>query len=80
MPVTEKQRFEMHSNLKVKLGDDVAHTLMEYLPPVGWADIARKSDVDRLERRFNFAMGIIATVGIGIIALQAQILILVSSL
>lgn len=80
MPVTEKQRFEMHSNLKVKLGDNVAHTLMEYLPPVGWADIARKSDVDRLERRFNFAMGIIATVGIGIIALQAQILILVSSL
>ncbi len=80
MPVTEKQRFEMHSNLKVKLGDDVADTLMEYLPPVGWADIARKSDVDRLERRFNFAMGIIATVGIGIIALQAQILILVSSL
>ena len=77
MPVTEKQRFEMHSNLKVKLGDDVADTLMEYLPPVGWADIARKSDVDRLERRFNFAMGIIATVGIGIIALQAQILFLV---
>jgi len=80
MPVTEKQRFEMHSNLKVKLGDDVADTLMEYLPPVGWADIARKSDFDRLERRFNFAMGIIATVGIGLLALQVQILFLVSSL
>ena len=80
MPVTEKQRFEMHSNLKVKLGDDVADTLMEYLPPVGWADIARKSDVDRLERRFNFAMGIIATVGVGMIALQVQILFLVTPL
>lgn len=53
---------------------------VEYLTPVGWADIARKSDVDRLERRFNFAMGIIATVGIGIIAVQVQILVLISSL
>ncbi|MEY4228348.1 MAG: hypothetical protein RLZ84_940 [Actinomycetota bacterium] len=80
MPVSEKQRFEMHSNLKSTLGDDVADTLMEYLPPVGWADIARRADVDRLERRFNFAMGIIATVGIGIIAVQVQILVLISSL
>ena len=32
------------------MGDDVANTLMEYLPPMGWADVARKSDVDQLQR------------------------------
>ena len=31
------------------MGDEVANTLMEHLPPSGWADVARKSDVDRLE-------------------------------
>lgn len=25
---------------------------MEYMPPVGWSDVARKSDIDRLEQRF----------------------------
>ena len=26
---------------------------MEYMPPVGWSDVARKSDIDRLEQRFT---------------------------
>jgi hypothetical protein len=28
-------------------GDDVGIVLMELLPPVGWADVATKHDVDR---------------------------------
>ena len=32
------------------MGDEVANTLMEHLPPFGWADVARKSDVDQLQR------------------------------
>lgn len=47
--ISEAQRFEMHSKLRNLMGDEVANTLMEHLPPSGWADVARKSDVDRLE-------------------------------
>ncbi len=30
------------------MGDKVADTMMEHLPPTGWVDVARKSDVDYL--------------------------------
>ena len=36
----------MHSVLIEKLGRESATTLMELLPPVGWADVARRSDVE----------------------------------
>ena len=36
----------MHSVLIEKLGRETATTLMELLPPVGWADVARRSDID----------------------------------
>ena len=48
MTVTETNRFEMHLKLRETTGDDVADTLMQHLPPTGWADVARKSDVDNL--------------------------------
>ena len=31
----------------------MAETLIEHLPPTGWGDVARRSDVDRLETQFN---------------------------
>ena len=36
----------MHSVLIDKLGRESATTLMELLSPVGWADVARRSDVE----------------------------------
>ena len=48
MTVTETIWFEMHVKLRNMMGDDVADTLMQHLPPTGWADVARKSDVDHL--------------------------------
>ena len=48
MTVTETNRFEMHLKLRETMGDDVADTLMQHLPPTGWADVARKSDIDNL--------------------------------
>ena len=53
MSISEAQRFEMHSSLRKVMGDDVANTLMEHLPPMGWADVARKSDIDHLDKRID---------------------------
>jgi hypothetical protein len=36
----------MYQRLEAVLGPDEAATLMEHLPPVGWADVATKRDLD----------------------------------
>lgn len=51
--ISAAQRFELHSALVNTLGDDVANTLMEHLPPSGWSDVARRDDLDHLEARLN---------------------------
>jgi hypothetical protein len=38
---------------KGALGDDAGVTLMEMLPPVGWADVATKQDLVLLESRLE---------------------------
>lgn len=53
MTVSEAQRFEMHLGLRNILGDEVANSLMEHLPPSGWSDVARTGDIDRLEARID---------------------------
>jgi hypothetical protein len=61
--VTEAQRYEMHSSLKSLMGDEVANTMMEHLPPFGWADVARKSDIDRLDARIDRLISAMWAVG-----------------
>ena len=53
MTISEAQRFEMHRGLKKLLGDAVADSLMEHLPPSGWDDVARTRDIDLLDRRIS---------------------------
>ena len=48
MPISESRRFELHQTLRDNLGDAVADTLMEHLPPSGWGDVARQSDLELL--------------------------------
>ena len=46
--VSERQRLDLYERLGETLGRDHAEVLMEYLPPVGWNDVARRHDLDLL--------------------------------
>ena len=50
MAISEEERHALYNRLQAVLGDHEAATLMEHLPPVGWADVATKRDLDTLER------------------------------
>jgi tetrahydromethanopterin S-methyltransferase subunit G len=43
----------MLSGLRTHVGEAVANTLMEHLPPGGWYDVARTGDFDRIETRLD---------------------------
>jgi predicted RNase H-like nuclease (RuvC/YqgF family) len=53
MAITERSRHEMVKRLEETLGEDAAITLVEHLPPVGWADVARRDDFMPIDRRFE---------------------------
>ena len=46
MAVDERGRLQLADAAKRAFGDDAGITLMELLPPVGWADVATKHDLD----------------------------------
>lgn len=48
MTVSAAQHRAMHDGLVKKLGADVADTLIDCLPPAGWSDLARQSDIAQL--------------------------------
>lgn len=48
MALTEESRHHLYQALERTIGPDEAATLMEHLPPVGWADVATKRDVDQV--------------------------------
>ena len=64
MSMTEARRTEMHIGLRESLGPRVADSLMEHLPPNGWGEVARQSEMilrfdmvqiqfEMIERRFE---------------------------
>ena len=87
MSISEAQRFDMQVGLRSHLGDDVANTLMEHLPPSGWSDVARKQDIDivhkdisRINGTLRIIIGSMVTVSTAIIVLLIQLTITVSQL
>lgn len=48
MTVDERSRHALYLKLEEVLGPEEATTLIEHLPPVGWADVATKRDLDGL--------------------------------
>jgi len=53
MAISETARLDMLAGLRTHVGEAVANTLMEHLPPGGWYDVARTGDIDRIEIRLN---------------------------
>jgi hypothetical protein len=53
MAITEQDRHRMYQRLEEVLGHEEASTLMEHLPPLGWADVATKRDVEHLAEVMN---------------------------
>ena len=46
MVVDERSRHALYQKLEEVLGREEATTLMEHLPPVGWADVATKRELE----------------------------------
>ncbi len=51
MSITNEDRYNLQTKANDLLGRKEGATLMELLPPVGWADVATKRDLDQLEER-----------------------------
>ena len=51
MVIDEGARHRLYDKLEHVLGHEKARILMGYLPPVGWADVATKRDLDALAER-----------------------------
>ena len=48
MVTVEGRRLHMVSRLQEVLGEDVTETLLDYLPPGGWANVATRGDLAEL--------------------------------
>ena len=53
MATDERARVALYERLDETMGRGAADTLMSYLPPVGWADVATKHDLAQLEQRIE---------------------------
>lgn len=53
MAVDEQSHRDLRDRLEEALGSAPAATLMASLPPQGWAEVATKDDLARVEERFT---------------------------
>jgi hypothetical protein len=56
MSVTESDRHQLFAWFEEHMGKERAATMMSLLPPVGWADVATKRDLDALADRMRADM------------------------
>lgn len=77
MTISDQTRHRLHQRLDEVLGPDDAATLMEHLPPVGWADVATRRDLDHMAMQLRSEMGtgfdgVRSEVAIGLVGLRAE--------
>ena len=53
MTISEHSRHELYTRLQNALGSEAATTLMEHLPPLRWADVVTKRDLDALDIKLD---------------------------
>jgi hypothetical protein len=53
MPVTEFERHQLFTWFEEHMGQERAATMMNLVPPVGWAEVATRHDLDELEARLT---------------------------
>lgn len=53
MAIDERSRHDLYARLVEVLGSEEAATLMEHLPPVGWADVTTKRDLEGQTELFD---------------------------
>ena len=80
MTISEAQRFDMQVGLRSHLGDDVANTLMEHLPPSGWSDVARKQDIVDIRQDLIRINGTLKVIIGGVLTVSAAIIVLLIQL
>jgi hypothetical protein len=51
MAVTERQRHELFKWFEEQMGEERAATMIELMPPTGFAELATKQDLAQLEAR-----------------------------
>jgi hypothetical protein len=56
MQIDEQARHGLHDRLISVLGEEHALTLISHLPPVGWADVATKRDLDHFADQLRAGM------------------------
>ena len=56
MSIDERKRHALYERLDDVLDEAHADTLMELLPPVGWADVATKRDLDLLGNELDLKL------------------------
>jgi hypothetical protein len=59
MAVSESDRHELYERLERAIGKRPTETMMSLLPPVGWADVATKHDLEELVARLDTKFGIV---------------------
>ena len=57
MAITEEDRYRLYQRLEGVLNPEEARILMEHLPPVGWADVATKQDLEMLRLEVRADLG-----------------------
>jgi hypothetical protein len=56
MDLYERSRHQLHQRLREVLGPDEAGILMASLPPVGYSELATKTDLRRLKEELELKM------------------------